>query len=64
LFSNKLSLFYEVVVSIVQLLGTPLAPRVVQVAALFLTNVPVEATPETQSLVYEVPGVVVNNALI
>jgi hypothetical protein len=64
LFSNKLSLFYEVAVSIVQLLGTPLAPRVVQVAALFLTNVPVEATPETQLLVYEAPGVVVNNALI
>ena len=44
-------LYYADAVSTVQPLGIPLTPVVVQVAALFLTNVPDDATPDTQLLV-------------
>jgi hypothetical protein len=47
-----------------QLLGIPLLPLVVHSAFTFLTNVPLDETPVTHPLVYDVPGVVVNIALI
>ena len=59
-----LHLIYALAVSTVQPDGTACTPVVVHVAVLFLTNVPVAATPETQLLVYEVLGVVVNMALM
>jgi hypothetical protein len=61
---NCYSYYYADVVSTVHPVGIPLLPVVVQVAAEFLTNVPLEATPLTQFDVYEEPGVVVNIALI
>ena len=50
-FKVDVSLIQTYAVSIVQPVGIPLAPVTFHVAALFLTNVPLEATPLTQSLV-------------
>jgi len=55
---------YADAVSTVHPLGIPLLPVTFQVAALFLTNVPVADTLFTQLLVYELLGVVVNIALM
>ena len=43
--------FYALAVSTVQPSGTPFTPLTFQVAAEFLTNVPVDATPSTQFFV-------------
>lgn len=55
---------YGVYVSTVHPEGMPLVPVTSQVAVLFLTNVPVDLTPETHKFVYDVVGVVVKAALI
>ena len=47
-FSIVKCLSYADAVCTVHPVGIPLTPVVVQVAALFLTNVPVDATPLTQ----------------
>jgi hypothetical protein len=59
-------LFYSYAFAVwtVQPDGTPLMPLTSHVAVTFLTNVPVDETPESQYYVYEFPGVVVNIALI
>jgi hypothetical protein len=55
---------YALAVCTVQPEGTPFTPVTSQVATLFLTNVPVEETPETQVPVYVLDGAVVNIALM
>ena len=61
---NKFLQIYADAVSTVQPVGTPLFPVTSHVAAEFLTNVPVDDTPDTQLDVYDEPGSVVNIALI
>ena len=63
-FKVVVSLIQTYAVSTVHPLGTPLAPLTFHVAALFLTNVPLAATPFTQLFVYAAFGVVVNIAFI
>ena len=60
-FLNK---YHDAAVSTVQPLGIPLVPVTFHVAEAFLTKVPEAATPYTQLLVYDEPGVVVNIALM
>ena len=55
---------YELAVCTVQPVGIPSIPVTFQVAALFLTNVPVAATSFTHHSVYVVLGVVVNIAFM
>lgn len=61
-----MSLFsiYDEAVCTVQPEGIPLSPDTFHVAALFLTNVPDDATLYTHWFVYEVEGYVVNIAFI
>ena len=56
--------YYSFAVSTVHPVGIPFVPVTSHVAALFLTNVPVDATPLTQLFVYVADGVVVNIALM
>ena len=58
------AIVYSLAVSTVQPVGTPFFPVTLQLALLFLTNVPVAATFLTQSVVYVLEGVVVNRALM
>ena len=55
---------YIYAVCTVQPVGIPWIPVTFQLAALDLTNVPVDETPDTQLLVYLSLGVVVNMALM
>ena len=63
-FKVAVSLIQTYAVSTVQPVGMPLTPVTFHVAALFLTNVPVAATPLTQFYVSFEFGFVVNIALM